>query len=63
MSDPQAPPVHSPYIPAGKIVPELGLLPLLMGVVLGIIFGAASLYLALRIGMTISVKKVAEKAI
>ncbi|MFA7330666.1 MAG: oligopeptide transporter, OPT family [Candidatus Delongbacteria bacterium] len=54
MTEPQAPSVHSPYVPAGRIVPELGLLPLLLGVLLGIIFGAASLYLALRIGMTIS---------
>jgi putative OPT family oligopeptide transporter len=43
-----------PFIPASKIIPELTLGPLLMGVVLGIIFGASSLYLALKVGMTVS---------
>src|SRR5438093_979497 len=47
-------PVHKPYIPASKGLPELRPLPLLVGVVLGIVFGAASLYLALKIGLTIS---------
>ncbi len=45
---------HQPYIPASKTIPELTPLPILVGVVLGIIFGAASLYLALKIGLTIS---------
>jgi len=47
-------PIHQPFVPAGLTLPELRLLPILVGVVLGIVFGAASLYLALRIGMTIS---------
>jgi putative OPT family oligopeptide transporter len=47
-------PAHQPHVPASTIQPELRVLPLLLGVVLGIVFGAASLYLALRIGMTIS---------
>src|SRR5579885_2090100 len=33
---------------------ELGFAPILLGVVLGIIFGASSLYLALKVGMTVS---------
>jgi len=45
---------HRPLVPAATILPELRPMPLLVGVVLGIVFGAASLYLALRIGMTIS---------
>jgi len=49
-----APAPHKTYVPASALLPELRPLPLLVGVVLGIIFGAASLYLALRIGMTIS---------
>jgi putative OPT family oligopeptide transporter len=35
-------------------LPEFTLIPLVMGVVLGIIFGASSLYLALKVGMTVS---------
>src|SRR6185436_8810326 len=35
-------------------VPELTLVPVLVGVVLGILFGASSLYLALKVGMTVS---------
>jgi putative OPT family oligopeptide transporter len=45
---------HKPFIPASTVVPELTAMPLLVGTVLGILFGAASLYLALKIGMTIS---------
>ncbi len=45
---------HRPYIPASATIPELRPLPLLVGTVLGILFGAASLYLALKIGLTIS---------
>ncbi len=45
---------HRPLVPASTILPELRPMPLLVGVVLGVVFGAASLYLALRIGMTIS---------
>lgn len=51
MSQPSA---HEPYVPASVRMPELRALPLLMGTLLGIIFGAASLYLALKIGLTIS---------
>lgn len=47
-------PAFKTYVAPSTILPELRPLPLLMGVVLGIIFGAASLYLALRIGMTVS---------
>ena len=54
MPESPAQPVHVPTVPASTLLPELRVLPILLGVVLGIIFGAASLYLALRIGMTIS---------
>jgi putative OPT family oligopeptide transporter len=43
-----------PYIPAGVRLRELTLLPLIMGTVLGIIFGASSLYLVLKVGLTVS---------
>src|SRR6185503_15946375 len=43
-----------PYVPADKKLPELRPVPLLVGVLLGIVFGASSLYLALKVGMTVS---------
>jgi putative OPT family oligopeptide transporter len=43
-----------PYIPAGVTLRELTPVPLIMGTVLGIIFGASSLYLVLKVGLTVS---------
>ena len=43
-----------PYIPAEAQLPELTLRALLMGVVLGMVFGASSLYLVLKVGLTVS---------
>src|SRR6266404_3505332 len=43
-----------PYIPPGVEMPELTVLPLIMGTILGIIFGASSLYLVLKVGLTVS---------
>src|SRR5262249_54757702 len=43
-----------PYIPASVTLPELTVLPLIMGTVLGMIFGASSLYLVLKTGLTVS---------
>src|ERR1700674_1514701 len=43
-----------PYIPAEADIPELTVVPLIMGTVLGIIFGASSLYLVLKVGLTVS---------
>ena len=51
--DPQ-PPVVKPYIPAGARLPEMTLRALLMGTVLGMVFGASSLYLVLKVGLTVS---------
>ncbi len=45
---------HKPFIADNQRIPELTTIPLLVGAVLGIIFGASSLYLALKIGMTVS---------
>ncbi|MFM8269597.1 MAG: OPT family oligopeptide transporter [Pseudomonadota bacterium] len=42
------------FIPSDKTIPEFSLLPILIGSVLGIVFGASSLYLALKVGMTVS---------
>jgi putative OPT family oligopeptide transporter len=43
-----------PYVPASVRLPELTPLPLITGVVLGMLFGASSLYLVLKVGLTVS---------
>src|SRR6202163_4582780 len=43
-----------PYIPAGVYMKELTVLPLVVGTLLGAIFGASSLYLVLKVGLTVS---------
>lgn len=43
-----------PYIPASVRMPELTPGPLIVGTILGIIFGASSLYLVLKVGLTVS---------
>ena len=43
-----------PYIPAKAELPELTWSAVLMGSLLGILFGASSLYLLLKVGMTVS---------
>jgi len=43
-----------PYIPAGVTLPELTVLPLIIGTLLGMVFGASSLYLVLKVGLTVS---------
>src|SRR5213079_3485959 len=43
-----------PYIPAGVHLRELTPLPLIMGTLLGMVFGASSLYLVLKVGLTVS---------
>ncbi|GGC58950.1 OPT family oligopeptide transporter [Undibacterium terreum] len=47
-------PVVRPYIPASAQIPELSIRALLMGVILGMVFGASSLYLVLKVGLTVS---------
>ena len=43
-----------PFIPARARLRELTPLPLIVGTLLGIIFGASSLYLVLKVGLTVS---------
>jgi putative OPT family oligopeptide transporter len=43
-----------PYIPASANIRELTMLPLIVGTLLGAIFGASSLYLVLKVGLTVS---------
>jgi len=47
-------PPHKPYISADQDVPELTPVPLLVGTLLGIIFGGSSMYLVLKTGLTVS---------
>jgi putative OPT family oligopeptide transporter len=43
-----------PYIPASAQLPEMTFRALAMGVILGMVFGASSLYLVLKVGLTVS---------
>ena len=43
-----------PYIPADRVIPEITVTSIIMGVLLAVIFGAANAYLGLRVGMTVS---------
>ncbi len=45
---------HEPYIPAKAKLRELTPLPLIAGTLLGMVFGASSLYLVLKVGLTVS---------
>jgi putative OPT family oligopeptide transporter len=43
-----------PYIPASVQIRELTALPLIIGTLLGMVFGASSLWLVLKVGLTVS---------
>src|SRR5438309_1988173 len=43
-----------PCMPAGRNLRELTPLPVVMGTILGMVFGASSLYLVLKVGLTVS---------
>ncbi|TMA77016.1 MAG: oligopeptide transporter, OPT family [Deltaproteobacteria bacterium] len=45
---------HKPFIPAEHDIPELTPVPLIVGTLLGILFGASSMYLVLKVGLTVS---------
>src|SRR5207248_2808822 len=45
---------HKPFIPAEHDIPELPPVPLIVGTLLGILFGASSMYLVLKVGLTVS---------
>jgi putative OPT family oligopeptide transporter len=51
---PESSPAHQPYVPDHVAMPEFTWPAVLVGAVLGIIFGASSLYLVLKVGMTVS---------
>lgn len=48
------PKVHKPYVADAEKMPEFTWSAVLVGALLGIIFGASSLYLVLKVGMTVS---------
>jgi putative OPT family oligopeptide transporter len=50
----EPPSQFQPYIPASKEIPEFTWPAVVVGALLGIIFGASSLYLLLKVGMTVS---------
>ncbi len=52
--EPEGSPQFEPYIPAERNLRELTPLPVIMGTILGMIFGASSLYLVLKVGLTVS---------
>src|SRR6266481_4784323 len=45
---------HKPFVPAEKDIPELTPVPLIVGTLLGIVFGSSSMYLVLKVGLTVS---------
>src|ERR1043166_8408532 len=45
---------YRPFIPSSARLRELTPVPLIMGTLLGIVFGASSLYLVLKVGLTVS---------
>jgi putative OPT family oligopeptide transporter len=55
MPEPTAEPAEfKPFVPAGESPPEFTLAPVIMGTLLGIVFGASSVYLVLKVGLTVS---------
>jgi putative OPT family oligopeptide transporter len=51
---PEGPPPFTPYIAPETVMPELTFRAVLWGTILGMIFGASSLYLVLKVGLTVS---------
>jgi putative OPT family oligopeptide transporter len=51
----ETPPAEfKPFVPANQSPPEFTLVPVLVGAILGIVFGASSVYLVLKVGLTVS---------
>jgi putative OPT family oligopeptide transporter len=47
-------PAHQPYVPDDAVMPEFTWPALVTGTLLGLVFAASSLYLVLKVGMTVS---------
>ena len=52
--DKDSPPKFEPFIPAEANIPEFTLRAVITGAILGMVFGASSLYLVLKVGLTVS---------
>jgi len=48
------PPKFEPFIPAAANIPEFTVRAVVTGAILGLVFGASSLYLVLKVGLTVS---------
>ncbi|MBX9626345.1 MAG: OPT/YSL family transporter [Gemmataceae bacterium] len=51
---PAGTPEHQPFVPPGQSPPEFTLPAVVAGTALGVLFGASSLYLVLKVGLTVS---------
>ncbi|MDX2031949.1 MAG: oligopeptide transporter, OPT family [Blastocatellia bacterium] len=45
---------HAPYVPASTLLPEFTIRAVVLGAIFGIIFGASTVYLGLKVGLTVS---------
>src|SRR6478736_5086204 len=54
VAPPPEPPAFHPYVPPSQEPAELTIRALILGAILGIVFAASSVYLALKIGLTVS---------
>ena len=52
--EPEGPASFTPYIAPETKLRELTILPVVIGTILGMVFGASSLYLVLKVGLTVS---------
>jgi putative OPT family oligopeptide transporter len=50
----ESPETFKPFVPPEENLPEFTFAPVLVGTLLGIIFGASSMYLVLKVGLTVS---------
>ncbi|MCK4835923.1 MAG: OPT/YSL family transporter, partial [Candidatus Aminicenantes bacterium] len=46
--------VHKPYVPASTVLRDFNIKTVLLGIILGALFGSANAYLGLKVGLTIS---------
>src|SRR5881396_1388945 len=54
MATPAAQPAYQPYVPASQSPAEFTLKAIVIGVLFGLLFGASTVYLGLRAGLTVS---------
>lgn len=54
MPEPTPQPEFQPFVPATQSPPEFTIAPIVIGTLLGVLFGASSIYLVLKVGLTVS---------